>query len=411
MTPPKLSPAAPPAPGAPTGTEPRITLGTFRASPAARRYVNEVLDSGRLTYGPFSRRLEQEFAGVHGAGYAVLSNSGTSALQMAVAALKELHGWADGDEVIVPAVTFVATANVVLHAALRPVLVDVDPVHYDLDPEALERAIGPRTRAVIPVHLFGQPCDMTAVGEVARRHDLRVIEDSCETMFAAHGGVMCGSLGDIGCFSTYVAHLLVTGVGGINTTSDPEVAVLLRSLANHGRDSIYISIDDDKAADSSHLREVIAKRFRFTSIGFSNRVTEMEAALGCAALETWPDMIERRRRNAAHLLARLAPVSDRLQLPSCRPASDHSYMMFPLVLREGSKRRLVEHLEFRGVETRDMLPLTNQPALQRVLGIREEDYPVARWINESGFYVGCHQDLGLEDMDQLADHILDFFAR
>lgn len=383
----------------------RVSLGTFRCTDGARARVNAALDAGRLTYGPFSREFEERFAAIHGADFAVLSNSGTSALHMALAAMKELHGWADGDEVIVPAVTFVATANIVLHCGMRPVFADVDPQHYDLQPEAFARAITPRTRAVIPVHLFGQPADMTAICAIAHGHGLKVIEDSCETMFAAHGGRMCGSLGDIGCFSTYVAHLIVTGVGGINTTSDPDYAVLLRSLANHGRDSIYISIDDDKGGDGAHRKEVISKRFRFTSIGFSNRITELEAALGCAALDDWEDMIRRRRQNAQALIARLSPIEERLQLPQTRPGSDHSFMMFPIVLRDRPKRGLVEHLEFRGIETRDMLPLTNQPALQRQAGVREDDYPVAKWINESGFYVGCHQDLGVAEMEHVAEEI------
>lgn len=389
-------------------TDDRITLGTFRATEAARRYVQEVLDSGRLTYGPFSKRFEEEFARVHGARFAVISSSGTSALHMALAAMKERHGWKDGDEVIVPAVTFIATVSVILHLRLTPVLVDVEPEYYGMEPSAVARAVTPRTRAILPVHLFGQPCDMTPIREIAWRHRLRVVEDSCETMFAGHKGTMCGSLGDIGCFSTYVAHLLVTGVGGINTTSDPEYARLLRSLANHGRDGIYISIDDDKGLEDARFRQVISRRFRFTNLGFSNRITEMEAALGVAALETWPEMIAKRRANAAHLLERLAPVADRLQLPATREGAEHSFMMFPLVLRHEPKRELVEFLEFNGVETRDMMPLTNQPVLRETMGLDAADWPVARWINDSGFYVGCHQDLGRRHMDHLADLILDY---
>ncbi|MCI0652285.1 MAG: DegT/DnrJ/EryC1/StrS family aminotransferase [Planctomycetes bacterium] len=386
-----------------------ITLGTFRCTASAREYVNDVLTSGRLTYGPYSQRFERDFARLHDSRFGILSNSGTSALQIALAALKERCGWADGDEVIVPAVTFVATVNIVLHCRMQPVLVDVDPRYYELDPDELARAITPRTRAVIPVHLFGQPADMQPIVEVARRHGLQVIEDSCETMFAAYRGRMCGSIGDIGCFSTYAAHLLVTGVGGICTTSDAELATTLRSLANHGRDGIYFSVDDDDNLGANEMREVIARRFHFTSIGFSYRVTELEAALGVAGLETWESMISRRRENGARLTARLAPLADRIQLPAIREHTQHSFMMYPIVLREEPKKRLVEALEFAGAETRDMLPLTNQPALRRVLDIRNESFPVANWINECGFYVGCHQDLAPEDIDDLASAILAYF--
>ena len=176
---------------------PVIGVGTLNISPRARALVNEVLDSNRLSYGPMTRRFEAGFARAHGCRFGVMSNSGTSALLVALAALKELHGWADGDEVILPAVTFAGTANIVFHARMRPVLVDVDPIHYELDPEKIEAAVTSRTRALIPVHVFGQPCDMDPVLELARRYGLRVIEDSAETMFARYKGRSVGSLGEI----------------------------------------------------------------------------------------------------------------------------------------------------------------------------------------------------------------------
>ena len=388
----------------------QIRLGTFRCSEAARRYVNQVLDSGRVTYGPFSRRFEREFAGLHDCEHGIVSNSGTSALQMALAAMRERHGWDDGDEVIVPGVTFVATANVVVHNGLQPVAADVDLRDYGLSPEAFERAITPRTRAVIPVHLFGQPCDMDPILEIAKRHNLAVIEDSCETLFARYHGRSVGSLGEIGCFSTYAAHLLVTGVGGLNTTSDPDYMAVLRSLANHGRDTAYLSIDDDEGLPPEELVDVVARRFRFVRIGFSNRISELEAALGVAALEDWEDMIARRRANGARLTESLRALADRLLLPECLPDRDHSFMMYPLVVRGGSKTRLVEYLELHGIETREMMPLTNQPALRNILRFDPDAMPATDWINQSGFYVGCHQELGMEEMDRIAELVHTYFG-
>lgn len=386
-----------------------VGVGTFTATPRMRQLVNEVLDSGRISYGPMSRALEERFASLHGCEYAVLSNSGTSSLQVALQALKELHGWQDGDEVIVPTVTFVATVNVVLHNRLTPVLVDVDPDYYELDPLKVERAVTPRTRAILPVHLFGQPCEMVSIRAIADRYGLAIVEDSCECMFASHAGRPAGSWGDVGVFSTYVAHLLTTGVGGIGTTNNPDLAVLMRSLVNHGRDGIYLSIDDDQGLTGARLREVVSRRFRFERIGHSFRVTELEAALGLAQLEDWPQMIAARRGNAAYLKERLAPYQDRLQLPAVRPATEHSWMMFPLVLRREPKEDLVNHLEARGIETREMLPLTNQPVYRDLW--HEEDYPVAWWINRSGLYVGCHQGLTTADLDYMVDAFEEFFTR
>lgn len=387
-------------------THPVIGVGTLNLDARARELVNRVLLSNRLSYGPMSRKFEADFANAHDCRFAVLSNSGTSALQIALQAMKELHGWEDGDEVIVPAVTFVASSNIVLHNRMKPVFVDVEPDYYGIDVSRIEQAITSRTRAIIPVHLFGMACDMDGVNELARAHDLKVIEDSCETMFATYKGRSVGSLGHIGCFSTYVAHLLVTGVGGLSLTNNPDYAVAMRSLMNHGRDSIYLSIDDDAGlASDEQLKMVVARRFNFVSHGHSFRCTEMEAALGVAAMETASAMIARRRSNAAFLTRELSRYEDRLQLPEIRPECQHSFMMYPLVLRDESKHDLVNYLEQRGVETRDMLPLVNQPVYAGM--VKEDDYPTAKWINNSGFYIGCHQDLSPVDLG----YVVELFER
>lgn len=386
-----------------------IGIGTLNISERAKALIREVLESNRLSYGPMTRRFEAEFAGIHGCRFGVMSNSGTSALHIALQAMKELHGWKDDDEVLIPAVTFVSTANIVLHNRMRPVLVDVEPTHYTINPGLLEASMSPRTRAIIPVHPFGQPADMAPIADVARRRKLKLIEDSCETLFARYRGRRVGGLGDIGCFSTYVAHLVVTGIGGISTTNDPEYAVRMRSLMNMGRDPAYLSIDDDDHQSADELRAVVARRFKFTSIGHSFRVTEMEAALGLAQLEEWNAMIAARQANGRALIRKLAHLEPYLQLPKTRSDSEHVFLVFPLMLHHGPKEPLMNFLEQHGVETRDMLPLTNQSVYQRLLGWRENDYPVARHINRQGFYVGCHQDLTEADLDEIAELLTRFF--
>lgn len=394
----------------PPGEYPGIGVGVLNVSARGRELVMQTLANNRLSYGPMMRDFEQKFAQIHDCRFGIMSNSGTSSLHIAVAALKESGGWNDGDEVLVPAVTFIASSNVILHNNLKPVFVDVEADFYGIDPAQIEARITPRTRAILPVHLFGLPCDMTAVMDIARRHQLKVIEDSCETMFARHHGRSVGAIGDIGCFSTYVAHLLVTGIGGLATTNNPDYAVMLRSLMNHGRDSIYLSIDDDDHKAADELRLIIERRFRFIHLGHSFRATEMEAALGLAELETWEDMIASRRRNAAILTKGLAPFEGWLQLPAIRPGADHSFMMYPIVLRDRPKTELVNYLESYGVETRDMMPLLDQPVYQRLLKLRPADYPTAQWINASGFYIGCHQGLTDADLDQIVE-LFDRFGR
>lgn len=384
-----------------------VGVGTFTTTPRMREYVNAVLDANRLSYGDFSRRFEREFAALHDSRFAVLSNSGTSSLQVALQALKETRGWQDGDEVIVPAVTFVASVNVILHNRLTPVLVDVDPDYYEIDAAQVESAITPRTRAIMPVHLFGQPCDMTTLCAITGANDLAMIEDSCECMFADYNGRRVGSFGDVGCFSTYVAHLIITGVGGLAVTNNTELAVKMRSLVNHGRDGIYISIDDDDDLGDAKRNEVIARRFKFESIGHSYRITELEAALGVAQLETWREMIQARQTNALCLTQLLEPLQDRLQLPCVRPNATHSWMMYPIVLRREPKARLCEYLEAHGIETREMLPLTNQPCYRDLFV--PSRYPIAKWINRNGFYVGIHQDLTEADLEYIAETIGAYF--
>lgn len=386
-----------------------VTVGTFRATDKTRELVNRVLESGQVSYGPLSREFERRFSDMHECRYAILSNSGTSALQVALQAMKEIHRWSDGDTVIVPATTFVATANIVLHCRMIPTFVDVDPLAYNIDTERIERSITDRTRAIIPVHLFGQPANMLRVNEIALAHKLKVIEDSCEAMFVRHNGTPVGALGDIGCFSTYVAHLLVTGVGGISTTSNPDYAARMRSLVNHGLELSHLNPDENFAP-----RPMPGRRFKFSSVGHSYRITELEAALGLAQLDGVSEMLEARRRNARHLELGIRQINRKhsagIQTPIIEDGNEHAFMMYPLVLPSGqSKEPLMAHILEAGIECRDMLPLINQPAYR--MRVFPEDYPVSRWLIESGLYVGCHQDLTPDDIQYVIDTIADFYGR
>lgn len=386
-----------------------IGVGTFSVTDKMRSYVNEVLDSGRISYGPKSTELEKKFSRMHACDYGVLSNSGTSSLQVALQAMKEIHNWGPEAEVIVPAVTFVATLNIVLHNDLTPVLVDVEPGTYNMDPMALEDALSKNTKAIIPVHLFGQPADVYSIRSIADEYSdrfqtdrIKIIEDSCECVLATHYHQPVGSLGDIGCFSTYVAHILTTGVGGMATTNNPEYAVKMRSLVNHGRDGIYISIDDDDGVSDQKRAMIAERRFKFVSVGHSFRITELEAALGLAQLDDLDEIIEKRNKNAEYLSTCLSSETW-LQTPTTHEHNTHSFMMYPIVILEEPKWGLCHYLESNGVETREMLPLTNQPIYYSMFS--ESDYPVAEWINNNGFYVGCHQDLTKGDLNHIAETI------
>jgi perosamine synthetase len=389
----------------------QIGVGGFKIGEPEKRYLNQVIESSRLSYGPMTQTLEAIFADLHDCKYAIFCNSGTSALHVAMAVLKERGGWADGDEVLVPAVTFIATSNIVLHNGLRPVFVDVEPDTYNIDPTKIEERITDRTRAILPVHLFGQPASMDGVMEAAHEHDLVVFEDSAETMFARYKNRSVGSIGEIGCFSTYVAHLLVTGVGGFVTTNDEELAVMLKSSMNHGRDSIYLSIDDDRGMQGDQLFNIVDRRFKFVRLGHSFRCTELEAAIGLGQMEQAEAFLYRRWAIAKRYTKGLKDLEDRIQLPHPRPDRTHSFMMYPIVLREEEKWNLVYFLEERNIETREMMPLVTQPVYQSLFGDLEGEYPVAGWINRSGFYVGSHPYLSDEEVDYVIEQIHAYFKK
>ncbi len=393
--------------------KPNYQIGSagFKFGARDKKYIAEVVKSHRLSYGPWSQKFENIFAKEHNSKFAVFSNSGTSALHMALAAMKEKYKWKDGDEVIVPAVTFIATSNIVLFNQMVPVFVDVNPKTYNIDPDKIEKAITKKTRVIIPVHLFGMPADMEPIMKIASKYKLKVIEDSCECMFATYKGKKVGSFGDIGCFSTYIAHFLVTGVGGLAITNNPDLAILMRSFMNHGRDSIYLSIDDDNNLSSKKLSIVVKKRFSFVRMGHSMRATELEAAIGLAQFETWRNNIKKRIKIAEFYTENLKDLSEYIQLPYIPSDRNHHFMMYPIVLKKEHKRDLVNFLEKKNIETREMVPLINQPIYKKIFGDIENKYPVARWINKSGFYIGCHPYLNNKEINYIVDTFHKFFNR
>ncbi len=388
----------------------QISVGELIITKEDKAIVNAVLDSNRLSYGDYSRKFETEFAKLHDSKFAIFTNSGTSSLHISLASLKEKYGWNNSNEVIIPATTFIATSNVVLHNNLVPVFVDVDSETFNIDPGKIEEAITDKTKAIIPVHLLGLPADMNPILKIARKYDLKIVEDSAETMFAKYRGKPVGSFGDIGCFSTYVAHYIVTGVGGLTITSDPDLAIRLRSLMNHGRDSIYLNIDDDDVNDTNKLKEIISKRFRFVSLGHSFRATEMEAALGLSQLNRKDSIIRKRKHVASRYLEGLLDLSEYLYFQKTQPYNENVYMLFGIVCKGNYKTELVNFLEDNGIETRDLLPLTNQPIYRKIFGNDLEDkYPVSKFLNNHGFYIGCHQYITEEEIDYVILKFHEFF--
>lgn len=389
----------------------KIAIAELKITNEAKKLIKKVLDSNRLTYGPVTEKFEQEFAKIHNRKFALFMNSGTSALQVALHALKEYYKWKDGDEVLVPAITFVASSNVIIQNNLKPVFVDVDPDYYEIDPNQIEKHITKRTRAIMPVHLFGQSCDMDIIMHIAKKYNLRVIEDSCESLFTRYKGKFVGSLGDVSCYSTYVAHFIVTGVGGLACTNYDNLAILMRRLMFHGRDKIYLKIEDDDTKNPKKLLDITSKRFQFEHIGYSYRATEMEAALGLVELRKWKNIISKRQKNANYLTSQLEKFSHLIQLPKIRPNTEHGFMLYPIVIKSKkiNREKLILFLETHGIETRYMMPLLNQPIYKKLFGNLERKYPMASKIDKQGFIIGCHNYLSREDLDYVVSVFSSFF--
>src|SRR3990167_283942 len=363
-----------------------IPLAEWKVTRKQKRLIKEVLKSGRLTYGDKTRELENRFAEIHGAKYAIFTSSGTNALKISLHALKDKYGWKDGSEVIIPAVTFVATMNVVVMNNLRPVLVDVRAETANIDKLQIEKAISRRTVAILPVHLLGQPADMDAIIKIAKKHNLLVVTDSCETMFVNK------HQGDTTCFSTYIAHHMVTGVGGFILTNDKKLATTMRSMLFHGRDESYLTIDDKP--------KHIWKRFHFPRHGYSDRMTELEAALGLGGLDNWQEMIEKRQLNASILSWEL---DDLIEYP-VSGFFVHAFMFFPAYVER--RNELMIYLEKHGIQSRTMMPLISQPITKPYL---KKKYPVAKYIEERGLLLPCHQYLKKRDLEFMVKKIKDFY--
>lgn len=362
-------------------------MADWQVTRKQKKLIKEVLKSGRLTYGDKTREFEERFASIHMAEKALFTSSGTAALKIALHALKDKYGWKDGDEVLIPSVTFVATMNVVIMNNLKPVLVDVTRDTINMDPNLIEKAITKRTVCILPVHLLGQEADMDAIMKLAKKHNLRVVEDSCETMFVNE------LRGDIACFSTYLAHLLVTGIGGFICTNDEKLASVMRSMMFHGRDESYLNIDDNPPD--------ISKRFWFPRFGYSDRMTELEAALGLGELDDWKGMIEQRQNNAEHLIMGLKDLAIWFPVTNSR---NHAFMFFPMLVND--RDGLMLYLEVNGIQTRTMMPLTTQPVTQPYL---KKAYPEADYINEHGLLIGCHQYLTEDELDYIIDIIRKYY--
>ena len=379
--------------------------------------VNEAIASlltTRVTMGEKVARFEALWAEYVGVGQAVMVNSGSSANLVAAEVLRSPfvpRPLAPGDEVIVPAVAWSTTYFPLVTIGAVPVLVDVDPDTFTLDPKAVEAAIGPRTRAIMAVHLLGNACDMAALGELARRHDLHIVEDACEAHGAQFRGVKVGAFGLVGAFSFYFSHHISTIEGGMVVTSDERLADLARMLRAHGWQR-----DVRKKLDVPNPG--IDERYFFVNFGYNLRATELQGGFGIHQMAKLEEFIRRRRENADYWGRAFAAYGDRLRISPGREGGGSRSVWFgyPLTVQPGApftREDLTRFLEAKGIETRPIMAgnFRDQPAIRlfphRIAG----PLPNAELIMRQAFFFGNHHAIDEAERVYVRECVDEFMRR
>jgi perosamine synthetase len=353
-----------------------------------QRYVQDCLRTNWISsMGKYITAFEEQFAAYCGARHGIACSSGTAAIHLAFAAL----GIGRGDEVIIPSFTLIVSANMVILSGAKPVLVDVDRRSWCIDPARIEEKITDRTKAIMPVHMYGHPCDMDRIGEIAQRHRLSVVEDAAEAHGAEYRGRKLGAIGDAGCFSFYSNKNLTTGEGGMVVTNDDRLAAKCRLLRNQGFEE---------------------PRFVHQVVGFNYRMTNIQAAIGVAQCERIEQKVER-KREIGRIYTNLLEAESDIMLPHEEPWAKNVYWMYGIVVRDEfgkSKDLVMKELREKGVETRSFFcPMHLQPVF-RGADPRYPDisgaYPVSEDLWRRGLYLPSGLGITKEQQEEVVAKLL-----
>jgi perosamine synthetase len=348
------------------------------------KYVQQAIETNWISSaGRFIRDFEARFAEICGVQYGIACANGTVAMHLAMATL----GLEPGDEVIIPTFTMIATANAVTYCGARPVLVDMEPNYWQMDIDQVEAKITPRTKAIVPVHIYGHPTDMAPLMALAEKHGLLVIEDAAEAHGAEYQGRRTGGLGHAAGFSFYGNKIITTGEGGMVTTNDRKLAQLAWNLRDHA---------------FSHERH-----FWHKFVGFNYRMTNLQAAVGLAQVEQLDGFVAARRRNAVEYNRRLQDIPG-IRTPAEAPWAKNVYWMYGILVDEQeygmSRDALRKVLADHGIETRTFfIPMHCQPVYWKQY--QGERYPVAEDLCKRGFYLPSASSLALDEIEYVAEVI------
>ncbi|HEY9754696.1 MAG TPA: DegT/DnrJ/EryC1/StrS family aminotransferase [Oculatellaceae cyanobacterium] len=377
----------------------RIPIGAPCFNGNEKQYLMECIDSAKISAtGRFVDEFERQFAQYCEASHAFTCSSGTAALHLALMA----HDVKPGDEIIVPSLTYIAAANAVTYCGAKPVFIDSEKDTWNLDPALIERAITPRTKAIIPVHLYGHPCEMDPILEIAGRHNLMVIEDAGEAYGAMYRGKRVGSFGQTSTFSFYGNSIITSGEGGVVVTNDDDIAARVRLFRGQGVDK--------------------ERKYWFDTISYNYRMSNLQAAVALAQLEKIDWHVEQRRRVAALYNKHLAALGDELMTQVEKPWVKHAYWMYSILLRKrsGEKRDLLMHqLAENGIETRPIFyPLHTLPPYETLHkatvtannGLASDMHlPFTSFIAARGINLPTHATLSEKDIEfivlKLKEHL------
>ena len=357
--------------------------------------VTNTIRSGWWTTGPKTIRFEKEFNSYIGAKFSVTTSSWTAAAHLALEAI----GLKEGDEVIIPSMTFTATAEIVCYFKAKPVIVDVQKDSFNIDPTKIERAITEKTKAIIPVHYGGNPCDMDEIMSIAKPHNLKVMEDAAHSLPAWYKNKMIGTIGDVTCFSFYVTKTLATGEGGMLCTDDEEIAKRCSVMRLHG-----INSDAWKryTNEGSWYYEVIAP-------GFKYNFTDIQAALGIAQLKKIDFMLEERKKIFREYNSLLGQ-NDLIKLYEYKKDRKPSYHLYPILLELDrlriSRSQFIDELKKNGIGTSvHFIPLYRHPYYRDTFKLSEKDFPVSEYLYPRIITLPIWPGMAEEQVERVADTI------
>ncbi|NHN29395.1 DegT/DnrJ/EryC1/StrS family aminotransferase [Paenibacillus agricola] len=391
----------------PTSTTGAETVGVKLRIPYALpliedREIKEVIDtlqSNWLSRGPKTLEFERKFAASVNSPHAIGLNSCTAGLHLALLA----YGVGPGDEVITTPYTFIATVNTIIHCGGTPVFVDIDPITMNINADLLEQAVTSRTKAIIPVHFAGLPCEMDKIQQIAERYQLKIIEDAAHAVHTEYKGRKIGSIGDVTCFSFYATKNLTTGEGGMVTSKDEEIADRIRVLSLHGMDKNAWNRYSEKGSWYYEVQEP----------GFKYNMTDMQAALGLVQLGKLAYMQELRELYAAMYNSAFSR-NEALILPADSSEHRHAWHLYVIRLKEEllniSRAEMIEQLQEAGIGTSvHFIPVPHHPYYRR-LGFAMEDYPETKRAYEAAISLPLYPGMAVEEVNYVIFHVTRLLA-